>query len=233
MLVGLTTIHAHRIVHRDMKPQNVLIQGSSIKLADFGLARAFSVPIRVYTHEVVTLWYRAPEILLGAKLYSTPVDLWSVACIFVEMLNGRALFPGDSEIDELYKIFRVLGTPSDASWPGKGVLWFLVERPWFRHIPVVCFGLPGFSTLPEARETFPRWPAMPWSRICPALDAAGVELVSQMLSYDPSRRISAAAALKHPYFADVLASGLLPSGAGGVSPASAPGSSPGATPSTQ
>jgi cyclin-dependent kinase 2 len=118
MLVGLGTIHSHRIVHRDMKPQNVLIQGNTVKLADFGLARAFSVPIRVYTHEVVTLWYRAPEILLGARLYSTPVDLWSVACIFVEMLNGRALFPGDSEIDELYKIFRVLGTPSDATWPG-------------------------------------------------------------------------------------------------------------------
>ena len=77
-----------------------------LKIADFGLARAFSVPIRPYTHEVVTLWYRAPELLLGSIEYSTPVDVWSIGCIFVEMATKKPLFPGDSEIDVLYRIFR-------------------------------------------------------------------------------------------------------------------------------
>ena len=79
-----------------------------LKLADFGLARAFGVPVRTYTHEVVTLWYRAPEILLGGKQYSTPVDIWSIGCIFAEMMTRKPLFPGDSEIDQLFRIFRYL-----------------------------------------------------------------------------------------------------------------------------
>ena len=88
----------HSVLHRDLKPQNLLIDRTHnlLKLADFGLARAFGLPVRAYTHEVVTLWYRAPEVLLGGKTYSTPVDVWSIGCIFVEMVNGRPLFPGDS-----------------------------------------------------------------------------------------------------------------------------------------
>ena len=78
--------HAHRVMHRDLKPQNLLIdKDGNVKLADFGLARAFGLPVKTYTHEVVTLWYRAPEILLGAKEYSTPIDIWSIGCIFAEM----------------------------------------------------------------------------------------------------------------------------------------------------
>ena len=91
----------------DLKPHNLLIdQHGILKVADFGLARAFGVPVRAYTHEVVTLWYRAPEILLGQLRYSCPVDMWSVGCIFAEMANKRPLFHGDSEIDQLFKIFR-------------------------------------------------------------------------------------------------------------------------------
>ena len=87
--------------------QNLLLDMSGhLKLADFGLARAFSVPLRQYTHEVVTLWYRAPEILLGSEHYSTPADMWSAGCIFAEMVNRLPLFPGDSEIAELFRIFR-------------------------------------------------------------------------------------------------------------------------------
>jgi cyclin-dependent kinase 2 len=98
MLQGIQYCHSHRILHRDMKPQNLLIDRATntMKLADFGLARAFGIPVRQYTHEVITLWYRAPEILLGSKHYSTPVDLWSIGCIFAEMANQKPLFPGDS-----------------------------------------------------------------------------------------------------------------------------------------
>ncbi|XP_047092001.1 cell division control protein 2 homolog isoform X4 [Lolium rigidum] len=80
---------------------------NALKLADFGLARAFGIPVRTFTQEVVTLWYKAPEILLGARQYSTPVDVWSVGCIFAEMVKQKPLFPGDSEIDKLFKIFRI------------------------------------------------------------------------------------------------------------------------------
>jgi serine/threonine protein kinase len=85
ILKGIAFCHSHRVLHRDLKPQNLLIdKEGNIKLADFGLARAFNLPIRTYTHEVVTLWYRSPEILLGGKHYSTGVDIWSIGCIFAE-----------------------------------------------------------------------------------------------------------------------------------------------------
>lgn len=107
LLRGLHYCHVRGVMHRDLKPQNILVsKDGRLKLADFGLARAFVPPIRPFTHEVVTLWYRAPEILLGCKTYALPVDIWAVGTILAEMVTKRPLFPGDSEIDELFKIFR-------------------------------------------------------------------------------------------------------------------------------
>eukprot|EP00937_MAST-01D_sp_MAST-1D-sp2_P004337 g4337.t1 len=176
---GLAFCHKRAIMHRDLKPQNLLVsRGGVLKLADFGLARAFSLPIRQLTHEVVTLWYRAPEVLLGARHYAPPVDMWAVGTIMVELVNKRPVFPGDSEIDELYKIFRGLGTPTNAVWPG-------VEE------------------LPDFAVTFPKWPVRAISTLikkdnmlCPE----GLDLLQKMLHFDPSKRISAKAAMEHPYF---------------------------------
>ncbi|PPE00280.1 hypothetical protein GOBAR_DD02694 [Gossypium barbadense] len=128
--------------------------------------------------KVVTLWYRAPEILLGSRHYSTPVDVWSVGCIFAEMVNQRPLFPGDSEIDELFKIFRILGTPNEDTWP-------------------------GVTSLPDFKSAFPKWPAKNLATVVPNLESAGIDLLSKMLCMDPSKRITARSALEHEYLKDI------------------------------
>ena len=180
ILHGIAYCHSHRVLHRDLKPQNLLIdrRTNSLKLADFGLARAFGIPVRTFTHEVVTLWYRAPEILLGARQYSTPVDVWSVGCIFAEMVNQKPLFPGDSEIDELFKIFRIMGTPNEETWP-------------------------GVSSLPDYKSAFPKWPSVDLATVVPTLEPLGLDLLSKMLCLDPTRRINARTALEHEYFKDL------------------------------
>lgn len=89
-----------------------------MKLADFGLARAFGIPVKNYTNEVVTLWYRSPDVLMGSRNYSTSVDIWSIGCIFSELINSKPLFQGTSEEDQLFKIFKLRGTPSPETWPG-------------------------------------------------------------------------------------------------------------------
>uniref|UniRef100_A0A7N8XQ78 Cyclin dependent kinase 17 n=1 Tax=Mastacembelus armatus TaxID=205130 RepID=A0A7N8XQ78_9TELE len=110
ILRGLAYCHRRKVLHRDLKPQNLLInERGELKLADFGLARAKSVPTKTYSNEVVTLWYRPPDVLLGSSEYSTQIDMWGVGCIFYEMAAGRPLFPGSTVEDELHLIFRLLG----------------------------------------------------------------------------------------------------------------------------
>ncbi|NXS11126.1 CDK17 kinase, partial [Neodrepanis coruscans] len=119
ILRGLAYCHRRKVLHRDLKPQNLLInEKGELKLADFGLARAKSVPTKTYSNEVVTLWYRPPDVLLGSSEYSTQIDMWGVGCIFFEMASGRPLFPGSTVEDELHLIFRLLGTPCQETWPG-------------------------------------------------------------------------------------------------------------------
>ncbi|KAK3830129.1 MAG: LOW QUALITY PROTEIN: kinase-like domain-containing protein [Linnemannia elongata] len=179
LMKGIAYCHEHRVLHRDLKPQNLLInKKGDLKLGDFGLARAFGIPVRSYSHEVVTLWYRAPDVLMGSKQYSTSIDIWSAGCIFAEMASGRPLFPGSSVKDQLLKIFKILGTPTEESWP-------------------------GVSKLPDYRPDFPTYSPIPLENLVPKLDAAGIDLLSRLVTYNPDRRILADAALAHPYFDEI------------------------------
>jgi cyclin-dependent kinase 1 len=186
VLQGMCFCHQRRVIHRDLKPQNLLVEVKKnstdppvIKLADFGLARAIGVPIRAYTHEVITLWYRAPEILLGTQRYSLPVDMWSIGCIFAEMSRGKPIFQGDSEIDQLFQIFRILKTPTEQEWP-------------------------GVTSFPDYKPSFPKWAENKLNaKMAKSLNESGLDLLAQMLIYDPSDRISARNAMKHPYFYDL------------------------------
>lgn len=180
LVKGIAHCHQMRVLHRDLKPQNLLVSKEGVlKLADFGLARAFGIPVKNYTNEVVTLWYRAPDILLGSKNYSTSIDIWSIGCIFVEMLNLKPLFPGSSEQDQLKKIFKIMGTPDPNVWTG------LTELPEWKP------------------ENFDTYQGEALSKICPKMDADGLDLLDKMLRCNPAERISAKDALNHVFFKDI------------------------------
>eukprot|EP00041_Stephanoeca_diplocostata_P007384 m.104457 g.104457 ORF g.104457 m.104457 type:complete len:312 (+) comp16849_c0_seq2:144-1079(+) len=183
LLDGIAFCHAQRVLHRDLKPQNILInKKGQLKLADFGLARAFGIPVRSYSHEVVTLWYRAPDVLMGSQQYSTSIDIWSVGCIFAEMVSGKPLFAGTTSEEQLDIIFTALGLPVDAPW-------------------AEC--LPGY--VPTMQRLIPKLPRDGNGLMgsVARLDAGGHDLLLKMLQYDPDARIAAADATQHAYFAAI------------------------------
>ncbi|CAG8720342.1 16830_t:CDS:2 [Gigaspora margarita] len=179
LLSAVAMLHDNWIIHRDLKTSNLLLNNrGQIKVADFGLARKYGSPLGPMTELVVTLWYRAPELLLGAKKYSTAVDMWSVGCILGELVNKEPLLPGRTEIDQLDKIFKLLGMPNEKIWPGFSKL------PHAKNIPYVK------QSHNSIRSRFPY------------LTENGIDLIARLLTYDPAKRITAEEALKHPYFTE-------------------------------
>lgn len=176
VLQGLAFMHKHGFFHRDMKPENLLCMGPElIKIADFGLAREVrSQP--PYTDYVSTRWYRAPEVLLRSTMYSSPIDIWAVGCIMAELYTFRPLFPGSSEIDEIFKICSVLGTPTKQDWPE------------------------GHQLAVAMNFKFPQFTETPLSQLITNSGKEALILMRDMLKWNPAKRPTAMQSLRYPFF---------------------------------
>ncbi|EGX91605.1 Serine/threonine-protein kinase domain [Cordyceps militaris CM01] len=180
LTAGVAYLHENWILHRDLKTSNLLLNNrGQLKIADFGMARYVGDPAPKLTQLVVTLWYRSPELLLGAKTYDTAVDMWSVGCIFGELIAREPLLQGSNEVDQVTKIFELCGVPTDESWP-------------------------DFRKLPNARSLrFPKTAAVTGSVMrarFPSMTSAGTGLLAALLALDPDSRPSAKQMLQHEYF---------------------------------
>ncbi|CDR95314.1 cdc-related protein kinase I, putative [Babesia bigemina] len=186
LLMGVAYIHEHWVLHRDLKTTNILYNNRGVlKICDFGMARKFGQPIKNYTQNVVTHWYRAPELFLGQEKYTEAVDVWSVGCIFAEIISGKPLFTGVNDSDTLDKIFRCCGSPTKENWPD------------YTKLPLVRDGrFPLTSYKPNFHTYFKN--NMGANEGC-YMTELGMDLLMKMLTLDPSKRISAKDALDHPY----------------------------------
>ncbi|XP_004776620.1 mitogen-activated protein kinase 7 [Mustela nigripes] len=183
LLRGLKYMHSAQVIHRDLKPSNLLVnENCELKIGDFGMARGLCTSPAEHqyfmTEYVATRWYRAPELMLSLHEYTQAIDLWSVGCIFGEMLARRQLFPGKNYVHQLQLIMMVLGTPSPA----------VIQAVGAERVRAYIQSLP------------PRQP-VPWETVYPGADRQALSLLGRMLRFEPSARISAAAALRHPFLA--------------------------------
>jgi cyclin-dependent kinase len=176
ILEALEVCHSRAIMHRDLRPENVLLDlDLNVKLTEFSLAKTFQFPVKPYTKGVQSLWYRAPEVLLGSDGYSAAIDIWSAGCILTELFNRSPLFNSDNELGQLHRIFSATGTPTERNWP-------------------------GVTQMSNSSPIFPQLDAVGFSQLVPLADSTALDLIQKLLALNPSQRISAKQARSHPFF---------------------------------
>jgi mitogen-activated protein kinase 1/3 len=178
ILRGMLYIHSANVMHRDLKPSNILLnKNCDLKVCDLGLARGFDSENEFKTEYVVTRWYRAPEVILNASEYTKAIDIWSVGCIFAELIGRTALFPGEDYLDQVQRIIAVLGTPSSSD------LAYIGNESALKYI-----------------KSLPKRSKQPWTNLYPKADPAALDLLEKMLVFNPDKRYTAEQCLTHPYF---------------------------------